>query len=124
MSDQHTTPLWQTIMHAPTPEPAKRIHIGLGEYRHVWLDSDLRNFAHQIAAPIAKQRDDLLALSEVFDDAINAAINATAAQKDGLLKALEEVSEVFNEEWRVGSTQRRLGDMARAAIAKAEGGAS
>ena len=36
-----------------------------------------------------------------------------------LLEALQEVSEVFDVSWREGSTQRRLGDLARAAIAKA-----
>ena len=41
------------------------------------------------------------------------------AQRDELLEALQEVSEVFDVSWREGSTQRRLGDLARAAIAKA-----
>lgn len=39
-----------------------------------------------------------------------------------LLEALKEVAEVFGEDWREGSTQRYLGDRARAAIAKVEGG--
>jgi hypothetical protein len=39
-----------------------------------------------------------------------------------LLQALREVSDVFGVDWREGSTQRRLGDLARAAIAKATGG--
>ena len=68
MSTQQSTRLWQAIMHAPMPEPAKRIHIGLGEHRHVWLDSDMRNFARQVAEPIEKQRMELLKLLEVAQD--------------------------------------------------------
>lgn len=49
---------------------------------------------------------------------------AVEAQRDELLEALKEVAETFGEDWRDGSTQRRLGDKARAAIAKAKGGAA
>lgn len=38
-----------------------------------------------------------------------------------LLEALIVVADTFGEDWREGSTQRRLGDKARAAIAKATG---
>jgi hypothetical protein len=48
------------------------------------------------------------------------AMNDAKAQRDELLAALKEVAEIFGEDWREGSTQRRLGDRARAAIAKAE----
>ena len=41
-------------------------------------------------------------------------------ERDDLLGVLKEVAEIFGEDWREGSTQRRLGDRARAAIAKAE----
>ena len=44
------------------------------------------------------------------------------AQRDELLAALKEVADIFGEDWLEGSTQRRLGDKARAAIAKVEGG--
>lgn len=37
-----------------------------------------------------------------------------------VMKALKEVAEIFGEDWREGSTARRLGDRARAAIAKVE----
>lgn len=48
----------------------------------------------------------------------NARLIAAAPE---LLDALKEVAEVFGKDWREGSTQRRLGDLARTAIAKAEG---
>lgn len=54
------------------------------------------------------------------EDKANARLIAAAPD---LLEALQEVSETFNESWREGSTQRRLGDLARAAIAKAGGAA-
>ncbi len=54
-----------------------------------------------------------------FDEQkINARLIAAAPE---LLEALKEISEVFDVSWREGSTQRRLGDLARTAIAKATG---
>lgn len=46
-----------------------------------------------------------------------------APVQEHMLAALKEVAETFGEDWREGSTQRRLGDKARTAIAKAGGGA-
>lgn len=105
MSGQHTTPLWQTIMYAPMPEPAKRVHIGLGEHRHVWLDSDMRHFAHQIAGPIQAQRDELL------------------AAMTGLLAYFESGNCVPVSQATIKANSAEV-LAARAAIAKSEGGAA
>ena len=93
------------------------------------INSDTGNFRHLV--PVAEIDGDVISLLTVVEhNGQNFA--AVYSKKDArliaaapdLLEALQEVSETFNESWREGSTQRRLGDLARAAIAKATGGAA
>ena len=43
------------------------------------------------------------------------------AENDRLREALEKIANTYDDSWRVGSQERRIGDLARAALAKEMG---
>ena len=82
-------------------------------YSSVVCDTEIQQF--QTAGSVDAYGGHLVAESIARE---NLAIISAAPE---MLEALQEIANTFERSWRHGSIERRAGDIARAAIAKARG---